>query len=79
MHLFFVVFRLELTNEALLGQSERLQERLKRLEEEGQISSRIIQVLFEPVDHDGHGGDHAGQSNTMTMFTWVDPKSCELQ
>ena len=46
LHLFFVVFRLELTNEALLGQSERLQERLKRLEEEGEISSRIIQVLF---------------------------------
>ena len=45
LHLFVVFFRLELTNEALLGQSERLQERLKRLEEEGEISSRIIQVL----------------------------------
>ena len=40
------IHRLELANEALLGQSERLQERVKRMEEEGQISSRIIQVFF---------------------------------
>ena len=48
-----------MTNEALLGQSERLQERLKRLEEEGSINSRIIQVSFEDVyyDDDDGGGD----------------------
>ena len=66
----YQVHRLELTNEALLGQSERLQERMKRLEEEGSINSRIIQV--EAVDYDddddyddyfdveeaGGGGEH---------------------
>ena len=40
------IHRLDLANEALLGQSERLQERVKRMEEEGQISGRIIQVFW---------------------------------
>ena len=44
--MIITIHRLELANEALLGQSERLQERVKRMEEEGQISSRIIQVFW---------------------------------
>ena len=45
--MIITIHRLELANEALLGQSERLQERVKRMEEEGQISSRIIQVFCQ--------------------------------
>ena len=45
--MMITIHRLELANEALLGQSERLQERVKRMEEEGQISSRIIQVFCQ--------------------------------
>ena len=63
--MIITIHRLELANEALLGQSERLQERVKRMEEEGQISSRIIQVFCQfsfgdgDCEDDGVGvGDH---------------------
>ena len=46
-----------MTNEALLSQSAKLQERLGRFEDEAEISSRIIQVSTKckPMPCGKHG------------------------
>ena len=61
-----------MTNEALLGQSERLQERMKRLEEEGSINSRIIQVSYDKDDEvDGHWSYRSFEELLIMMMVVV--------